>query len=705
MSSPNQRAPSSLQHRIILAILIGLTAIASFAMLVIPLSSRLDTIPLKVGEVSPQDVQAPRSAEFESEVLTEHARLDAERAVEPVYSPADPSIARQQLENLRNVLEYITQVRLDEFASVEQKQADLTAIEGVFLTQQSIEALQALSSQRWDVVQQESLSVLEQVMRAPIRQTDLESVRGNLPALVSLNLTEEQARLTAELASAFVTANSFYSAELTDAARQVARESVPPVVRIFIAGETIVQRGQVIAEVDIEALEKLGLIEKTEPWVEYIGAGAVVTLLIAVLVVFSVRRRILVFSNLRLFLLVVLLFLLFLFAARIITPNRTVIPYIFPLPAFGLLLSVLVGSELSMVLSVALSILAAYGLTNSLDLTLYYILTTWSGLLVLGPARRLGVFFRSAGAIALAGSAIIIAFRLPFNDLDWVGLATLMGAAMGNGLASAGITLLLQNILAQQLGLATALQLLDLARPDSPLLQFFLRNAPGTYQHSLQVANLAEQAAEAIGADTLLVRVGALYHDCGKAMNPSFFIENQIPGSINTHDDILPEESAAFVIQHVIDGVMLAKKYRLPERIRDFILEHHGTHITRYQYNKAVERAGGDKSQVDIEKFRYPGPSPRSRETAILMFADGVEARARAERPKGEEELRPIIRSVIDFCQREGQLDETRLTLRDLHLIGEAFFTALRGIYHPRIEYPKLKEVAETPTLPQKSDK
>jgi putative nucleotidyltransferase with HDIG domain len=265
-------------------------------------------------------------------------------------------------------------------------------------------------------------------------------------------------------------------------------------------------------------------------------------------------------------------------------------------------------------------VLAAYGLPNSLDLTLFYALTSWCGLLVLGPGHRLGVFFRAAGAIALAGSAIVAAYRLPFNDLDLIGLATLVGAAMVNGLASAGITLLMQHILAQQLGLTTALQLLDLARPDSPLLQYFLRNAPGTYQHSLQVSNLAEQAAEAIGADTLLVRVGALYHDVGKANNPSFFIENQIPGSIDTHDNITPEEASAIVVRHVTDGVQMAQKYRLPDRIRDFILEHHGTLITRYQYNKAVERAGGDKTAVDIEKFRYPGPAPRSRETALLCL-------------------------------------------------------------------------------------
>jgi hypothetical protein len=233
------------------------------------------------------------------------------------------------------------------------------------------------------------------------------------------------------------------------------------------------------------------------------------------------------------------------------------------------------------------------------------------------------------------------------------------------------------------------LQLLEISRPDFPLMQLFLRNAPGTYQHSLQVANLAEQAAERIGADALLVRVGATFHDIGKALNPSFFIENQAAGAINTHQDLDPAESSATIVRHVLDGVALARKYRLPKRIDDFILEHHGTLITRYQYNQALEAVGGDSSKVDVDKFRYPGPAPLSRETALLMLADGAEARARAERPKDEDELRNLIHSVVETAQKAGQLDNTRLTLRDLNQVAESFVTTLRGSYHPRIQYPK----------------
>ncbi len=215
----------------------------------------------------------------------------------------------------------------------------------------------------------------------------------------------------------------------------------------------------------------------------------------------------------------------------------------------------------------------------------------------------------------------------------------------------------------------------------------------------MNVANLAEQAAEKIGADPLLTRVGAIFHDIGKALNPNFFIENQVADNLDTHQDADPEEVSATIIRHVTDGVQLAKKHRLPRRLHDFILEHHGTLITQYQYNQAIEAAGGDASKVDIEKFRYPGPRPASRESALLMLADATEARARAERPTDEDTIRKLVSSVVETVQRYNQLDDTLLTLRDLNLIMESFISTLRGSYHPRIQYPKASVPDQDATL------
>jgi putative nucleotidyltransferase with HDIG domain len=352
-----------------------------------------------------------------------------------------------------------------------------------------------------------------------------------------------------------------------------------------------------------------------------------------------------------------------------------VLPYVFPLAAYILTIAVLFGEETALVTTLALAILVTFCLPNALELTLYYTLSSFFGVLTVGRGQRILAFFWAGAVVAACGSLVAIAMRLPLPETDWVGISTVIGAALLNGIASASLTVLLQFFLAQFLGMTTALQLLEISRPDHPLLQRVLRNAPGTYQHSLQVANLAEQAAERIGADGLLTRVGALYHDIGKALTPVFYIENQMPGNPNPHDQLEPASSAEIIVQHVNDGLELARQHRIPRRIQDFIREHHGTLIARYQYVNAVKAAGGDESKVDPELFRYPGPPPTSRETAILMLADGCEARVRAERPKDTDGMRALIKSVIDDRIALGQLDNTDLTLRDLETITDSFTT------------------------------
>ncbi|MEJ2598846.1 MAG: HDIG domain-containing protein [Anaerolineales bacterium] len=420
------------------------------------------------------------------------------------------------------------------------------------------------------------------------------------------------------------------------------------------------------------------------------ASAAALVILLTVFIAFFLQRRSKLLQESRGLLVMVGLFLAFLLVGRLIISGHAVLPYAFPLATFSLTMAALLAPGLSLILSLPLAILTAYGLPNALDLTLYYTLTSLLGVLALGRARRVTTFFWAGIAVALSGTAVVMIYRLPLPSTDWIGLATLTGAAFFNGLASASLTVLLQFIFAQFLGLTTPMQLMELTRPDSPLLQLILREASGTYQHSLQVANLAEQAAEIVGADALLTRVGALYHDVGKALNPGYFIENQVPGMMNPHDLLDPVSSADIIIRHVTQGLEQARKSHLPRRIQDFILEHHGTMITRYQYVKAVNAAGGDESQVDMAQFRYPGPRPQSRETAILMLADGSEARVRAEKPKDADELRRIVKEVIDNRVSIGELDDTDITLSDLNRIVDSFTATLRGIYHPRITYPKL---------------
>ncbi len=676
-----------LAPRLLRGFLLVCVSILTFVILIRPWDLGASNLPLHEGDASPQDFLAPRDIQYESQVLTEEARQAAERAVEPVYAPPDPSVARQQMEQLQVSLNYIASILVHSESSTEQKRAALRGAPHVALSDENIGNLLLLTPNGWELVQDEARRVLERVMQNAIRSMDVEAQRNNLPSLVSVSLTEREASIVIALVSPLITANSFYSPELTEAARQEARQAVQPVIKSYVRGQTVVRRGQVIGAAELEALTMLDLIE-TRDSLNMVGAAALVGALTAIVALFYHRVQAETIKGLRSLLVLSLLFLVFLAGARLLLPGHTVLPYLYPLPAFSLLISALFGVESGFVFSILLSTLASFGMAS--DLLPYYLFSSICGSLALGQGRRLLAFLRAAAAITLAGSAIVVAFRLSFNNIpwDWLGIATLIGAAGTNGIISIGFALFLQFLLAQFLGLTTALQLLELSRPDFPLLKELLNRAPGTYQHSLQVANLAEQAAERIGADGLLTRVGALFHDIGKLTDPPFFIENQPPDQLDPHDNMSPEQAAEGIIRHVLDGRKLAVKHRLPPQITAFIVEHHGTLLARYHYNRALEKVGGDTTKLDASRFRYPGPTPHSKETVILMLADSVEARARAQHPKSDDDLRAIVQTVIERCQSEGQFVHAPVTHHDLTQIAESFLNTLRGTYHPRLQYP-----------------
>ncbi len=670
-----------------LIVLYGMVTLA----LVLPSLMDTNTALLEEGQVATQDIQAPHALTYVSNILTEQARQNAARNASPVFTAPDTAIARAQRERLRNALAYINSVRADVYATPEQKLADLAYLEGLTLAAGEAQAILNLNDLRWQAIQQEAIVVLEQAMRVTIREERVAEVRRNLPTMVSLALSEEQAALVVKLVEPFVVANSFYNEELTQAARERAALAVNPVTRSFQAGETIVQRGRVLKPEDIEALQAFGLVQP-KPDIGFWLQSVLVSFLVVTFLFLYIRRKKSVSSDARLTTVLILLFLAFLFTARAL-PSDSLFTYVFPYAAFSMVIAALVvNSEIAMLTSVGLAMLAAYAQPQALELLMYILVSSQFSVLALGKARRIVAFIIAGLTAGATGALILIVVNRLNGVTDLLSLVYLTAAVLFGGIASAGLALLLQFVSAQYLGFSTALHLMDISRPDHPLMRLLLTNAPGTYQHSLQVANLAEQAAERINADVLLMRVGAIYHDIGKAINPAFYIENQVAGGSNPHDQLDPFMSAKIIISHVTDGLNLARKYRLPRRIQDFISEHHGTMIARYQYARALEQVQGDESKVDIRQFRYPGPKPRSRETAILMLADGCEARVRAERPKDEEELRQVIKSVFDHRIAMGQLDDTNLTLRDLSELIDAFATILRGVYHPRIQYPKLEE-------------
>lgn len=670
------------------SVIVLLISILIFYSLIFPATLRPTPSQVNIGDVALQDIRAPRQFSYESEILTNQARDEAQKNVSPVYLPADPGISRKQIEKLRNILNYINTVRADAFATPTQKIADIQSITDINFPNLTAKAIIEAEDNNWDSIQQESLLLLEQVMRTPIRDDQVSSMRRNLYPQISFDFDEREAGLIAEIVSQLIVPNSLFSNELTNEMIEDVRSNISPINRRFSAGEVIVSSGEIIDALKFEALTNLGYTEPRNKIYDYLSSGLLIIVVLSLNLLYLRRRKISLGINVDGFSIIVIFFLVFLYAARFIIPNHTILPYLFPIAAFGLTVAALFNYEISLILSFSLAILASTNNAFMAELVAYYFIPTAIGIFILGKGRRINIFFMAGLGIAISGSMLVIASRLVNSFLDLSGVITFIGAAVINGLGSVSLALVFQFMLAQILGKTTALQLMDLSRPDHPLLQELLINAPGSYQHSLLVANLAEQAAKEIHCDALLTRVGALYHDIGKSANPAFFIENQLPSQIDTHDNMDPIVASSTITKHVSDGLKLAKKYRLPPQIQAFIIEHHGTTLTWYQYEQAMKNSKSSE-HINEELFRYAGNPPASKETALLMLADGCEARVRAETPDDAKGISKIIDETIQSYLDQGQLDHTNLTLNDLRLIARSFTRTLQNTYHQRVKYPE----------------
>jgi len=369
-----------------------------------------------------------------------------------------------------------------------------------------------------------------------------------------------------------------------------------------------------------------------------------------------------------------------------ITAGRPVLPYVLPVAAVALLLAVLLDAGTALLVTGLLALLGG-AVTGSIEFASYVLLGGIAGVIVVRRGERFALFFQAALATGVVNIGVVTLYTL-LGNRDITGVAELVGAsaaaAAGSAVAALGSFVVVGNLF----GITTSFQLLELANPTQKLLRRLMLEAPGTYNHSLLVGNLAERAAEAIGADPLLARVAAYYHDVGKLDNPIAYIENQAGGE-NVHDELTPEESVALVKAHVAKGIDLAYQYKLPKPIIAFIPQHHGTALISYFHARAQQQA----ADVDDAQFRHSGPKPQTREAAILMLADSVEASVRSLSEHDEPAIRTMVDRIIRERLEDGQFDECDLTLRDVERIREAFVAQLLGMYHRRVEYPQNKIV------------
>ena len=643
---------------------------------------------LEQGDVALDTIRAPHSLVYDSRIRQQEEQQRAAAAVSPIYSSPYGDLARQQLERSREVLDYVGSVRADSLASRPQSRAWVLAVDEFSdLTPEETDRLLDLSNDSWDRVQLETIAVVGQIMRQEIREGQVGEAQRRIPRMIGLDLSEGEAAVASALAQAFVVPNSFLDSEATAQAQAEAREAVGPVTRRFEEGQVLVREGDPVSALDIEVLDEYGLRRPRARWTEFVGAGILAVLGVALLFSYLGRFEPRVVWSGQQPLLFVLLNIVFVIGSGFMVPAGGVLRYLAPVPALAMLLTATLGRHAGVASAVYLGVVCGVVAGGSLEMAIYATLGGLIAALALDRVERIGELFRAGALVALVHVTVLGVFFLVEDGNQTSELLLSSLAAIGNGGLSSSLALGMLFLVGPLFDVITTMRLIELSRPEHPLLQRLLREAPATYHHSLMVANLAEQAAESIGANALLVRVGAYYHDIGKIARPYFFIENQADG-LNPHDRLDPETSAEVIVGHVGDGIELARRYGLPSRIRAFIPEHHGDGPVSFLYLKAVELAGDD-GLVDEERFRYPGRKPQSRETALVMLADGCEAAVRAARPGSGEEVAEIVNRIIDKRIEDGQLRESGLTLQDVEVVRREFVSALRGTFHPRIEYPE----------------
>lgn len=642
---------------------------------------------LTPGQVAPYDVAAPRQISYVSAILTEQARERAAVAVPDQYDFAEGRVRRDQVITARERLAAMSAIRDDALFSTEAKVDALLALPDLGLTPEIAFQVVAIAPEDWTQVVAEMPIALDRAMREEIRETGLLAAQRRAGFWISGNLSAAADSLTSELVRALLRPNSFYNAERTWEMRQDARNSVPPQNVTLERGETILRSGDVATPEDVEALEQIGLLASQWEVSTLLRALAFTIVLLAITVAAIVRTEPRAIAATRNQAILVLLCVVWLFGAKLLAVPHEWMPYLYPLAAMSMLVACLVHVRVAVVMTVAMALVVHYMAGYNPLLVFYLIAGGLAGSLTLGRAERLTYFMWAALAVIVTNLLALVAYQLPFAGLSNPQVLQLLFVALLNGALSASIALLGYFALGSFFGITTALQLSELSRPTHPLLRQLLLKAPGTYHHTIVVSNMAERAAAAIGADALLARVGAYYHDIGKTVRPYFFAEN-IADESSPHDKLDPLTSAQIIISHVTDGIDLAQKYRLPLRIQDFIREHHGTSVVQFFYSRAL-RDAEDEESVDKDEFRYPGPDPRSKETAILALADTCEAAVRANRSATREDLAALVERLIDERVAEGEFNHCNLTLSDLQTVKEVFTQVLQGVHHPRISYPQ----------------
>lgn len=645
---------------------------------------------LRVGEIATTDIKASR--EVVNTVETEAKKIEAIEKVGKQYSLQTDIQKNSQItleEFFLNLKEAITTKdtessngnttsKLQLEILNEDNPFDLTTSEEMYLLTLNEEQINKM----YDVL----LNAINNAYNISINEDSTETLNKAIQIaqdVVYNNYNDEHIiSISDEIINVLVKPNLFYDNEKTEEAQQEAAKNVTPV--IYKKNQTIVEEGKPITEAQIQALDELGLLNNSK-----FNISLYLALAIMVIIVMYIQNRYLkkyhkdIYNNSSKLIMINIITIMTIVFARVFSIAS---PYLIPLACTPILLTLLLNYRISLVVSITNIILMAVAVSFNIEIIILAIVSVIVGATFLKKMQQRNDIVYSCIYIAILNGVMTLSISaLVTSNLKEILLDTafiLVGSLL-SGILSTGLLPFFESMF----DIVTNVKLLELSNPNNPLLKKLLMEAPGTYHHSVIVANLAEVATEAVGGNALLARIGAYYHDIGKTKKPYFFKENQL-GKENPHDDITPELSKLLIISHVKDGLELAREYKLPKVIQDFIPTHHGKTLVKYFYLTAKNNAE-NPDDIKEEDYMYPGPKPKTKEQCILMLADSVEAAVRSINNPTKEKIENMVDNIVKDKLSSGQLDDSQLTISDVKKIKKCFLKTLNGIYHERIEYPK----------------
>jgi putative nucleotidyltransferase with HDIG domain len=637
--------------------------------------------------ISKRDIVAQKDIKVIDTKKTELHKKEVAQSVEPILTQAEDDFIMSSLEMLHK-----TVLKIREKDSTDEVKADeLTILFDESERRGLIEFMIKASNNDLTAVFDKSKIVLANVLNTGISAKDIDN--NNVTLIIRKNIPNTTPRIQMNLITGIlnqvIVPNLVVDEFATEIAKKNAQNAVKPYEVVFKKGQKIVFEGEPVTKLKSDALRAAGYNVLEVNFGGILGIYILVAFFTYVFLLYEKNFEKQYYNAKYMLLMGSFTFTLALIAAVLPTGFS---PYILPIPAYTILLSIFTTPRNAFFASTIVLAIISVGMHYNIETVVSFMLLNT---VVMTAVSRLKFSKRSdllitsskitiAGVVLVAGIYFLEKYMMDINNLL---ILRDLGYLILNCFVISGVLILgVLPIIENMFRIMTPYGLAELADHNQPLLKKLLSDAPGTFNHSLIVSHLAEAAAEAIGANPVLARVGTMYHDIGKLLRPMFFVENQsFYGIENPHKTCTPRFSKMLITAHPKDGIELAKEYHLPQVIHNFILQHHGTSLVSYFYNEALKEEG--EENVKEEQFRYPGPKPNTKETAILMIADAVESAVRAAKNPSSEEIDAIISRIIKERLNDGQLEDSPLTLKDLKTIAETFSRMLRGMHHKRIKY------------------